>query len=73
MNQKKRKKQKLTEAEIFLTMPQSLKDRLTGEAERMQISLNALIRQTLVAWLEKNTSPPIIDDSDYSESTKDQG
>ncbi|GAI62605.1 unnamed protein product [marine sediment metagenome] len=52
MEPKKKKKQRLTETEIFLTMPRSLKDRLIKEAEKRQIPLNSLIRQALIKWLE---------------------
>jgi len=54
LNQKKRKKQKVTEAEIFLTMSKPLKDRLVEKAEGMQISLNAMIRQALLEWLKSH-------------------
>ena len=52
MNRKKKKGQKLSEAEVLVNMPQSLKDRLIREAEKRQLSVSSMIRMALLKWLE---------------------
>jgi len=49
---KKKTGEKLSEVDVMVSMPRSLKARLAEEAARRHLTLNGLIRMALARWLE---------------------